>query len=84
MKLHENIARFFRSRGASGGSFIPSGIISSDEILELKRSYGIYLDSHGINLAASVSKELATLSVTEFDIEAESGKGEIVPCKRKG
>lgn len=80
MKLHENIARFFRSRGASGGSFIPSGIISSDEILELKRSYGIYLDSHGINLAASVSKELATLSVTEFDIEAESGKGEIVPC----
>ena len=49
-------------------------------MLELKKSYGIYLDSHGINLAASISKELATLSVTEFDVNAENGKGEIVPC----
>ena len=80
MKLHENITRFFRSRGTSGESFIPSGIISQDEMLELKKSYGIYLDSHGINLAASISKELATLSVTEFDVNAENGKGEIVPC----
>ena len=80
MKLHENIARFFRSRGTSGESFIPSGIISSDEMLELKRSYGIYLDSRGINLASSISKELATLAVTEFDIDAENGKGAILPC----
>ncbi|MBQ7779274.1 MAG: hypothetical protein IJ404_02165 [Clostridia bacterium] len=80
MKLHENIARFFRSRGESGESFIPFGIISGDEILELKRSYGIYLDSHGISLAASISKELATLSVTEFDIEPKNGKGKIISC----
>ncbi|MBQ8254836.1 MAG: hypothetical protein IJY94_04965 [Clostridia bacterium] len=80
MKLHENIARFFRSRGTSGGSFIPSGIISRDEMLDISKSYGIYLDSRGINLAASISKELATLSVTEFDVSAENGKGQIIPC----
>lgn len=80
MKLHENIARFFRSRETAGGSFIPSGIISRDEMLEVSKSYGIYLDSHGINLAASISREIATLAVTEFDVEAENGKGEIVPC----
>ncbi len=62
------------------GSFIPTGIISRDEMLELGKSYGIYLDSRGINLAASISKELATLAVTEFDIGAENGKGEIIPC----
>ncbi len=80
MKLHENIARFFRSREAAGGSFIPSGIISRDEMLDLGKSYGIYLDSHGINLAASIARELATLAVTEFDIGTENGKREIVPC----
>ncbi len=80
MKLHENIARFFRSKEAAGGSFIPSGIISRNEMLDISKSYGIYLDSHGINLAASISKELATLAMTEFDIRADGGRGEILPC----
>ena len=80
MKLHENIARFFRSREAAGGSFIPSGIISKDELLELEKSYGIYLDSHGINLAASISRELATLALTEFEIETENGRGCLPLC----
>lgn len=80
MKLHANIARFFRSKEAAGGSFIPSGIISGDEMLDLSKSYELYLDSRGINLAASISKELSTLTLTEFDIGADGGKGLIVPC----
>ena len=62
---------------AAGGSFIPSGIISRDEMLDLSKSYGIYLDSHGINLAASISKELATLAVTEFDVCTENKECQI-------
>ncbi len=49
-------------------------------MLDLSKSYEMYLDSHGINLAASISRELATLSVAEFDIGTENGKGELIPC----
>ena len=80
MKLHENIARFFRSKGTASESFIPSGIISPQEMIDLSKSYGIYLDRRGINLAGTISKEIATLTVTEFDINVSNGVGKIVPC----
>ncbi len=80
MKLHENIARFFRSRGTVSESFIPSGIISNREMLDLSKSYELYLDRTGINLAGTISKEIATLAVTEFDINLSDGAAKIVPC----
>ncbi len=82
MKLYENISRFFRTRETEadkcGG--LPDGIISHDEALALRDSYGLYLDTGGINIAASIASELASISVTEFSFSAEGGKNELCRC----
>ncbi len=80
MKLHENIARLFRPKTIGNNGSLPVGIISHDELISIEKSYGMYLDCRGINLAASISSEIASLTVSEFDIIADGAKNALIPC----
>ncbi len=82
MKLNNKLTCLFRrGEGVKSASPLPSSVAESEETVALYKSYGLYLnEGGGINLAASISAELASLTMTEFSLEVRKGRGEIIPC----